>query len=917
MMIAFMRSWPNLPLMVKPSTSSTRKATKSEPTPMMAQYLAIKESAPDALLFYRMGDFYELFFDDARAASASLGIALTKRGKHLGEDIPMCGVPVVAAQTYLPRLIAKGHRVAICEQTENPSETKKRGHKAVVRREIVRIVTPGTLTEESLLDPRQASRICALHLDGTGTWALAWADISTSEFCASHMDKQGATELLSALGPREVLVSDHAGQDVITQVDIALPGLQTTPLPASNFSARQHLPSLSKAFGVNTLDGFGNFTNGEKSVLCALHNYLQITQAGQPTRLTPPCHLDQQGWMAIDPATRASLELTTTLAGKKKGALLATLDCTLSAAGGRLFADRLTRPSLDLNTIGQQHDAVDYFLQEPSILEKVREALRRCPDGERALSRLMLNRGGPRDLAAIAQVLNGGEAMNAVFPTRALSPPPEALGCALQTLSLAGDSEAGVLCRDLQKALQDELPLYVRDGGYIAKGWSAALDETRTLGRDARQVIARLQAQYVKTCDVPSLKIKHNKVLGYFIEVTPRHADRLMVEPLSAQFNHRQTLAGAVRFSTTELTGLDAKINGATERALALETEIFEAFNARIRVLATTIRERAQALAVIDVAAGAASWASEHKAVRPKMEKEPVFLIEGGRHPVVEEALKTEGTTPFTANDCALDGRAETASRLCFVTGPNMAGKSTYLRQNALIAIMAQAGLYVPARAASIGLVDRVFSRVGAADDLGRGRSTFMAEMIETAAILNQAGPRALVILDEIGRGTSTFDGLAIAWAVAEHLYRVNQSRALFATHYHELTTLTATLSGASNLSLRAREWEGELIFLHEVVNGAADRSYGVHVARLAGLPDAAIARAAEVLARLEKDKTYKSPALDDLPLFQAPQTLQNPMSKPSPALKALKEMRPDDLSPREALDALYQLKDMLGEDKQ
>ncbi len=908
-MIAFVRASPNLSAMVKAS-----KSTKKDPTPMMAQYLAIKETVPDALLFYRMGDFYELFFDDARAASLSLGIALTKRGKHLGDDIPMCGVPVVAAQTYLPRLIAKGHRVAICEQTEDPREAKKRGAKAVVNREVVRVVTPGTLTEESLLDPRQASRVAALYRDGTGAWGLAWADISTGEFCACATDAHGASELLSALTPREILVSDAQDEETSALLDLAVQGMCPTPQPGSHFRSRQYLSALCAAFGVSTLDGFGDFSNAEKAALCALHAYLQITQAGQPSRLAPPCHLDQRQWMAIDPATRSSLELLTTLTGKKKGALLACLDRTLSAVGGRLFTDRLTRPCVDLIEINHRHDAVAFLAGEDALLDKIREALRACPDAERACARLSLGRGGPRDLAAIAHMLHGGEVLNAIFPPAPLSPPPKELTEALHTLSLASDSPAGVLCRDLQKSLNDELPLYTRDGGFIAKGWSAALDETRELGRNARQVIARLQADYAAKCDIASLKIKHNNVLGFFIEVTPRHADKMMVEPLNTQFTHRQTLGSAVRFTSVELAELDAKITGASERALALELEIFVQFNTRINEMATQIRARAHALAILDVAAASAIWANEQRAVRPAMLDKPIFVIEGGRHPVVEEALRKEGGTPFTANDCTLDGRAETHPRLAFVTGPNMAGKSTYLRQNALFAIMAQAGFFVPARSAQIGLVDRVFSRVGAADDLGRGRSTFMAEMIETAAILNQAGPRALVILDEIGRGTSTFDGLAIAWAVAEHLYQVNQSRALFATHYHELTGLTATLSGAANLSLRAREWEGDLIFLHEVVKGAADRSYGVHVARLAGLPDAAIARAQEVLERLEKGKSYKSPALADLPLFQTPQTPGQQTSQ-SPALKSLHDIYPDELSPREALDALYRIKDMLGEE--
>ncbi len=889
-----------------------KSAAKAAPTPMMAQYLAIKETVPDALLFYRMGDFYEMFFDDARNAAAALDIALTKRGKHLGTDIPMCGVPVAAAQTYLQRLIAKGYHVAICEQTEDPAAAKKRGSKAVVARQVVRMVTPGTLTEEALLEPRSASRIAAVHCDGSGQWALAWADISTGEFCAAPVSRQGAAELLAALAPREVLLADGQEQPAAL-VRQALPGVVATMQPPGNFRPRLHLADLCGAFGVASLDGFGAFSEAEKGALCAVHAYVRLTQAGAPSRLAPPRREHDGQWMAIDPATRASLELVTTLGGNRQGALLAHLDCTLTAMGARLFADRLARPSLNREQIARRHDAVAFFMAEPGLRDDVRTALRACPDAERALSRLSLGRGGPRDLAAIAQALEAAQALSALFLPAPLSPPPQALADALHTLSLAADGDAGQLHRDLKKALGDALPLQARDGGFVARGWSAALDEARDLGRNARQVIARLQGEYAKACDVPSLKIKHNNVLGYFVEVTPRHGEKLMTAPLNARFRHRQTLAGAVRFGTAELAELAARIAGAAERALALELEIFEHLRARVIAMGEQLRARAQALARLDVAAAAAHWAAEHGAVRPELSEDPVFVIEGGRHPVVEAALKKDGGSSFTANDCALDGRAQTHPRLVFVTGPNMAGKSTFLRQNALFAIIAQAGLFVPARQARIGLVDRVFSRVGAADDLSRGRSTFMAEMIETAAILNQAGPRALVILDEIGRGTSTFDGLAIAWAVAEHLYQVNQCRALFATHYHELTALAAQLSGAANLSLRAREWEGDLIFLHQVVKGAADRSYGVHVARLAGLPAAAVARAQAVLERLEKGKSFKSPALADLPLFQAAVPPQNPPS--SPVLDALDAIRPDDLSPREALDALYALKALRREE--
>ncbi len=884
---------------------------------MMAQYLQIKAQSPDALLFYRMGDFYELFFDDARRAAAALDIALTKRGKHLGEDIPMCGVPVVSSQTYLSRLIAKGFKVAVCEQTEAPQEAKKRGAKSVVKRAIVRIVTPGTLTEETLLPARQSSRIAAVHRAANGSWGLAWADITSGEFCAAALDGQACGETLAALHPREILYAASQDEHAHALLENAAPQATRTPLEKSKFNHRDANRKLSAVFAVTALDAFGDFTPGERAALGALYGYLEFTQPGQPVRLDPPKRLANTQWMAIDPASRASLELVVTQKGSRKGSLLSVIDRTVTAPGARLFADRLSRPSCDRKCVEARLAAVDFFVTEPDLLRTMREALKACPDGERALSRLALGRGGPRDLAMIGQTLKSGEALNAALAGFPLATPPPVLAQALDAVSLAAHADMGALARDLEKALREELPVQLKDGGFIAKGWSKSLDSLRDTGQNARREIAVLQARYAKECAIPSLKIKHNNVLGYFVDVTPRHAPRLLEEPLCSRFTHRQTLAGAVRFTTEELADLDAQIAGASERILAMELEIFAAFAQRIEEAAQDIARRAHALAVIDVAAGAAWWAIEHKAVRPHMCDEPVFAITGGRHPVVEEALRAQDGEGFTANDCTLDARGEEAPRLSLVTGPNMAGKSTFLRQNALIAILAQAGLFVPARAAKIGMVDRVFSRVGASDDLGRGRSTFMTEMIETAAILNQSGPGALVILDEIGRGTSTFDGLAIAWAVSEHLYEVNQCRTLFATHYHELTRLAEDLPGASNLCLRAREWEGNLIFLHQVANGAADRSYGVQVARLAGLPPVAVARAEALLKRLENKKDNPARHFDDLPLFSetlATAAAQNPVR--SATLEALGAADIDALSPREALDYLYELQDMARQEK-
>jgi DNA mismatch repair protein MutS len=892
-----------------------RRKPKSAMTPMMAQYMKIRDEIEDALLFYRMGDFYELFFDDAVQASAALNIALTKRGQHLGEDIPMCGVPVHAAEGYLLRLIEKGFRVAICEQMENPAEAKKRGPKSVVRRAMVRLVTPGTLTEESLLDARSANRLLAINQTAAGGRALAWADISTGEFSAmsfpgAHGEAQ-MNETLVALAPKEVLFAQSTSPppDLETS-EIALTAIADSSFRVSLAAEKR----LAEGFGASQLDGFGEFDRAERGALIALYEYISLTQAGAAPRLQPPVRHQAAGHLAIDPATRRSLEITKTLTGSRKGSLLAAVDKTVSVAGARVLADRLERPSTDRAQIERWLSATSWLVDAGDVVETLKSELQGLPDLSRSFSRLLLGRGGPRDLLSAARAIVAGETINALFLDNGHGALPEFLEESLLAASLARRPQLSELCAQVRKAFIEAPGLYERDGGFVQSGWSAALDEQRDLSKHSRKRIAELQGRYVQGSGIASLKIKHNNVLGYFVEVTPRHAQILLEEPHNEVFRHRQTLASAVRFSTEELSVLEAKILSASDRALALEKEIYADFLQRLLACEADIQAIANALAVLDVLQSSARWAVEEQGVRPKITENCEFDIKGGRHPVVEQALRADGQQVFTPNDCQLGLTHGQKARLVFVTGPNMAGKSTWLRQNALMVILVQAGLFVPAASARIGMVDRLFSRVGASDDLSRGRSTFMVEMTETAAILNQASENSFVILDEIGRGTATWDGLAIAWATAEHLQGVNQCRALFATHYHELTALAGRLPFIANVSLSAREWEGDLVFLHTVVAGAADRSYGIQVAKLSGMPDVAIQRARQVLQELETSSD-KSALADELPLFATRSSTPDPVKK-SQVEKRLRAAQIDDMSPRDALEFVYDLRAMVERDK-
>ena len=896
------------------SQAPNDKPQITAPTPMMQQFIEIKSVNMDSLLFYRMGDFYELFFDDAETASRALGITLTKRGKHQGEDIPMCGVPVHAAEDYLQKLIALGHRVAVCEQTEDPAEAKKRGSKSIVRRDVVRLVTPGTVTEEKLLDPSASNFLATLtrikQSENSFEMAIAWIDISTGSFRVTQVSLQELGAALARIEPRELVMPESIYSDPDIKQKIMIDEKAITIESPTFFDSQMAVERLKQTFNVKSMDGFGSFSKAELSAAGAALAYVEKTQIDERPALMPPSREDSSHTMFIDAATRANLELTRTLSGEKQGSLFNAINNTVSGPGGRLLAERMMSPLTDIKLITQRQNSISYLVDTPQLARHLRTSIKQIPDMARALSRLALNRGGPRDLASLLSGMNG-----ACQIVQELSKSNE-LPSEFSTACKAIDALPDALQELLKNALTEELPLLARDGGFIREGFHLELDELRKLRDESRRIIAGMQLEYAEETGIKSLKIKHNNMLGYFIEVTANNADALMSEGGKAKYIHRQTLANAMRFTTTQLAEIETKIANAAGKAQQIELELFSKLVSSVLEQAVQISKAADAIAVLDVAQGLAYLAETCEYCRPKIDNTLAFEITAGRHPVVEQVLKRDTQNPFVANDCNIGG--DNAGKLWLLTGPNMGGKSTFLRQNALIIILAQMGSFVPAGQAHIGIVDRLFSRVGAADDLARGRSTFMVEMVETAAILNQAEVKSFVILDEIGRGTATFDGLSIAWAAIEHLHEANLCRTLFATHYHELTSLAEPLARLSNVTMKVKEWEGDVVFLHEVVPGTADRSYGIQVAKLAGLPQAVIARARDVLDQLESsERTNNAKTLiDDLPLFSVAAVEPKIAKSDSKIIEALEQISPDDMSPREAQQALYDLRALLISNK-
>lgn len=846
---------------------------------MMAQYLGLKAEVPGALLLFRMGDFYELFLEDAAIAAGALDIALTHRGEHLGQPLPMCGVPVHSHEAYVARLVKAGHSVAIAEQTEDPAAAKKRGSKAIVNRAIVRVITPGTLTEERLLEGRRANWLLSVF-EGAGEAGLAWADISTGELWLGAVPLGALADEIARIGPAEVLVPEGAGRG--------------TELPRGAFDSVGAERALAARLGVATLEGFGSFSRASLAAAGGLLRHVEATARGAPVLLKPPRLHGAGSVMAIDRATRASLELT-----DGPSSLLGAIDLTVTAAGGRLLAGELAAPLAELAGIEARLDLVQWFAGDADLRGAVRQILKGAPDVARALGRIGAGRGSPRDLAALRDGLRAARQLGAVLDSAFGGAP-----AALDPIRMGLEPPRELLAL-LEAALVESPAPNAGDGGVIAAGHDAALDELRLLAADSRAAIAALEAQLKAETGVPTLRIRHNNVIGYHVEVAPKAADPLMAHP---GFFHRQTLGNAMRFDTEALRGLASRIAQAQAHALAAEAAHLEGMREAALADAPALGRVADSLAALDRSAALGELAVREGLVRPVLTEGSDFRIVAGRHPVVEAALKRKGE-PFQPNDCALEGDA----RVWLVTGPNMGGKSTFLRQNALIAVLAQAGCFVPAAAATIGLVDRLYSRVGASDSLAEGRSTFMVEMVETAAILNGATAKSLLLLDEVGRGTATWDGLALAWSILEAIHDRIGARALFASHYHELAALKGRLSGLALRTMKARQWKGDLVFLHEVGEGAAPGSFGLDVARLAGVPADVLARAGEILARLETGEAGRGAkeALSDLPLFASA-----PVAPPAadPLRARLAEVHPDSLTPRAALDLLYELK-RLAED--
>ena len=900
-------------------TASTKAATAKAngPTPMIAQYLEVKSGYPDSLLFYRMGDFYEMFFHDAEEAARALNLTLTKRGQLEGKDIAMCGVPVHAMDNYLARLIKQGYKVAICEQSEDPESFKKRGGKGPLPRAVVRLVTPGTLNEDGLLAPEQNNYLAAIGRAGA-EMALAWADMSTGIFQVQAANSASLEGQIARLAPAEILWPSSF-EDHQLGVFCAAQDITASRQPDADFDSQLALSALRDFYQDKTasLDA-ASLSRAMLSAAGALLAYLRKTQISSMPRFSPLQIVQDDGIMEIDPATRRSLELTRSMANERNGSLLAAIDKTNSAAGARLLASRLSAPLTSKQVINERLDLAQIFVDHDHFGADIAGLIKQLPDSERCLSRITIGRGGPRDLLALRRAFTIAQQTHLALNQFALGPASQIYGADFVSYL---QQRANVIAKPvsllqvLNEALGEEAPLLARDGGFVRQGYAPKLDELRALRDESKRLIAALQSDYAAQTGITSLKVKHNNVLGYHIDVRANYAEKLMNDEV---FIHRQTTAQTVRFTTTKLAELERDISSAGDKALALELDIFNDLIEQMVTHADDITASGRALAEWDVAVSTAQLALSMHYCRPVLYDDRRFEIHKGRHPVVEQSLGAD--TPFMPNDCQMPE----AQSLWLLTGPNMAGKSTFLRQNALITILAQAGLYVPADAAHIGIVDKCFSRVGASDDLARGQSTFMVEMVETATILNQATPRSLVILDEIGRGTATYDGLAIAHACLEYLHDHNQCRTLFATHYHELIALEAKLARLYPCAMLVKEWQGDIVFLHQVGAGAASRSYGVHVAKLAGLPEAVVARASTILQLLESQegptsdqqisgqKASAGAKLDALPLFDAAMAMPKAAPQSHAVVEALEEIMVDELSPRQALDKLYELSALL-----
>jgi len=861
-------------------------------TPMMEQYLTIKNKHKDALLFYRMGDFYELFFEDAIAASKALDITLTKRGKTNGMDIPMCGVPFHSADNYLPKLIKKGFNVAVCEQTETIEEAKSNLKKGPLKREVVRIISPGTLTEDNLLD-RNANNFLGAISDLNGSISISWVDVSTGCFKSRNLQKENnqkqlLTNLLLRMNFSEILVSDAMELNIISEEWHSIIKKQSSSL----FHYSSCLQQICSYFSIMSLEGIGKFSDGEVIASGVLLSYLKLTQCGKLPILSMIKNESENNFLEIDYFTQKSLEILSNLSGETKGSLITSLDETKTAGGARLLKQRITEPFYKVVEIEKRYNLINWFLNNDIDIFKLQNNLENIPDIERSLSRISLLRGSPKDLSVLCNgLLNVKEIYEIIILFKDRLNQSPLLNNILNQISVDYS-----LFEDIKNSLKKDLPLSTKEGGFIRDGYDDNLDKLRNLRNNELEEITKLQNKYSDLTNVNSLKIKYNRMLGYHIEVRAVHDKALRDKDI---FIHRQTTAQTSRFTTIELNEAENQLINSYDKSISIEMDIFKNFTNQIINEGKKILDIASAISELDIGIMVVKQSKDRDYVCPKILENKTLEIIEGRHPVVETQMKLSENS-FISNDCILNKD----DFLWLITGPNMAGKSTYLRQNALIVIMAQAGLFVPAKEANIGVFDKIFSRVGASDDLAKGQSTFMIEMIETSLILNTASEKSLVILDEIGRGTATFDGLAIAWSVLDYLHNKIKPRTLFATHYHELTSLKENLNHLSCHKMSIKEWNNSIIFMHKIIEGEADKSYGIHVAQLAGLPFEVIKKATQLLSKLEnkKDNSYlkKSDNLDG--------NYSN-INESQSFFKEFDNINVDNISPREALDILYKLK--------
>ena len=880
-----------------PLLSKVTGETLLKTTPMFQQFLEIKADNLDCLLFFRMGDFYELFFEDAVIASKELDIALTSRGKYDGDPVPMCGVPHHAYMPYLEKLTKNNYKVAICEQTESPKEAKIRGGtKALVKREVVRIVTPGTLTEEILLDADKNNFLLSINTNNKNI-GISWLDVSTGELYTEECFKNNFLSVIARIRPSEILLMgtvDNYYSDLIKKTFDCV----VSPLIQNINNSKKAEKLICLHFGVKTLASFGRFSENEIITCWSLLDYVSLTQKGNLPPIRFPKSIKNESLMRIDSSTRKSLEISQTLIGNKKGSLIDAVDMTLTAVGARQLDKDISAPLTNIEEINGRLDMIDFLIDSNTVRESIRKILKSSADIDRAKARVILSRGGPRDLESIKLGIEGAHNLDNILDNKKFERFPKDFIALKKHLNRCSE-----LLNLLKSILSENLPLFVKDGGFVKKGYSKELDEVCSFRDQSRQHILEMEVEERAKTGLTSLKIKYNNVIGYFFEVTQLQKKKFLEIKNAERFIPRQSLKGAARFVTEALSRLSESISNAAEQAIEIELRIFEEIKSLIKAQHDALANISYTLSRLDVASSLAEVSILHNFVRPNILDDQNLEIIGGRHPSVELVMQKNGENKFFSNDCHLDQE----DKIWLLTGPNMAGKSTFLRQNALITILAQSGSFVPAEKASIGIVDSLFSRVGSSDDLASGRSTFMVEMLETAAILNQAGKKSLVIMDEVGRGTSTYDGLSLAWSILEHLHNTSHSRTLFATHYHELTKLSKTLPSLSCHTMQVKEWENKVIFLYTVMSGVAKSSYGIHVASLAGIPNSVLRRAKKILQEFETSGTRNNLSKEEKEVSTSKFIKTNNKTEIiNNLINDMSVINLDALSPKEALDKLY-----------